>query len=187
MPHVGAVLTRLRDRHPQLEVEVRTLGFVRRFGALAGGEVDAAFPRGPLPSGFQSRQLATEPRVMCPAPGGTISPSYPGPTEARCASGPWCGTPRPWSWRSREAGQHLPSGFGTPPLPAPRTRPRGRPRARRVGLLPRLAPRQPCLARRARDRPEAGGPEGVRHSQPLRRKARYSSPAPSAIAAMAQG
>ncbi|MFF7930515.1 LysR substrate-binding domain-containing protein [Streptomyces sp. NPDC007940] len=65
MPHAGAVLARLREQHPHLEVEVRNLGFIQQFDSLAGGEVDAAFLRGPLPSGFQSLQLATESRVVC--------------------------------------------------------------------------------------------------------------------------
>lgn len=65
MPHAGAVLARLRDHHPHLEVEVRNLGFIQQFDSLTDGEVDAAFLRGPLPSGFQSCRLATEPRVVC--------------------------------------------------------------------------------------------------------------------------
>ncbi|WP_330288154.1 LysR family transcriptional regulator [Streptomyces sp. NBC_00576] len=65
MPHASAVLAQLRDHHPHLEVEVRTLGFVQQFDFLVNGEVDAAFLRGPLPSGFQSCRLATESRVVC--------------------------------------------------------------------------------------------------------------------------
>ncbi|MER7936248.1 MULTISPECIES: LysR family transcriptional regulator [unclassified Streptomyces] len=65
MPHAGAVLALLRDQHPHLEVEVRNVGFIQQFDSLSNGEVDAAFLRGPLPSGFQSLQLATESRVVC--------------------------------------------------------------------------------------------------------------------------
>ncbi|MFJ6080014.1 LysR family transcriptional regulator [Streptomyces sp. NPDC092369] len=65
MPYAAAVLSRLREQHPHLEVEVHNLNFIQQFDALAHGEVDAAFLRGPLPSGFQSRQLAVEPRVVC--------------------------------------------------------------------------------------------------------------------------
>ncbi|MFF9780489.1 LysR family transcriptional regulator [Streptomyces sp. NPDC013978] len=65
MPHAHAVLTHLRERHPDLEIEVRNLTFVDMFGALLAGEVDAAFLRGPLPGGIQSLRLATEPRVVC--------------------------------------------------------------------------------------------------------------------------
>ncbi|MFJ9041217.1 LysR family transcriptional regulator [Streptomyces sp. NPDC102406] len=65
MPHAAAVLARLRDHHPHLEVDVRTVGFIQQFDSLANGEVDAAFLRGPLPAGFQSHQLATESRVVC--------------------------------------------------------------------------------------------------------------------------
>ncbi|WP_394437332.1 LysR family transcriptional regulator [Streptomyces sp. SGAir0957] len=65
MPHADAVLSHLRDHHPHLEIEVRNLGFVQQFDAVSGGEVDAAFLRGPLPPGLQSLQLATEARVVC--------------------------------------------------------------------------------------------------------------------------
>ncbi|MFF0142330.1 LysR family transcriptional regulator [Streptomyces sp. NPDC005227] len=65
MPHATRVLDRLRSRHPHLEIEVRNLNFVEQFNALADGTVDAAFLRAPLPSGFQSIELATEPRVVC--------------------------------------------------------------------------------------------------------------------------
>ncbi|WLW58188.1 LysR family transcriptional regulator [Streptomyces sp. YU58] len=65
MPYAHAVLARLRERHPDLEIEVRNLTFVDMFGALLSGEVDAAFLRGPLPGGIQSLRLATEARVVC--------------------------------------------------------------------------------------------------------------------------
>ncbi|MFJ8996717.1 LysR family transcriptional regulator [Streptomyces sp. NPDC102279] len=65
MPHARTVLDRLRNRHPHLEVEVLNLNFVEQFDALADGTVDAAFLRAPLPSSFQSIELATEPRVIC--------------------------------------------------------------------------------------------------------------------------
>ncbi|MEU6349771.1 LysR family transcriptional regulator [Streptomyces sp. NPDC047072] len=64
MPHAQAVLARLRDRHPELEVEVRNVTFLDMFGTLLTGEVDAAFLRGPLPAGMQSLHLASEPRVV---------------------------------------------------------------------------------------------------------------------------
>ncbi|MEU0006866.1 LysR family transcriptional regulator [Streptomyces sp. NPDC006314] len=65
MPHAREVLARARDQHPHLEIDVRNLGFVQQFDALANGEVVAAFLRGPLPSGLQSCHLASEPRVVC--------------------------------------------------------------------------------------------------------------------------
>ncbi len=65
LPHAGMVLTHLHHHHPHLEVEVRNLGFIQQFHALASREVDAAFLRGPLPPGLQCFQLATESRVVC--------------------------------------------------------------------------------------------------------------------------
>ncbi|MGW0656174.1 LysR family transcriptional regulator [Streptomyces umbrinus] len=63
MPYAQAILARLRRQQPGLEIEVRNLNFVEMFSTLVTGEVDAAFLRGPLPSGIQSLQLATETRV----------------------------------------------------------------------------------------------------------------------------
>lgn len=65
MPHARAVLTHTREHHPHLEIEVHNLNFLQQFDALAGGEVDAAFLRAPLPAGFQTCHLASEPRVVC--------------------------------------------------------------------------------------------------------------------------
>ncbi|ANS70387.1 LysR family transcriptional regulator [Streptomyces lincolnensis] len=65
MPHAQTVLAHLRDRHPDLEIEVRNLTFVDMFSTLLTGEVDAAFLRGPLPGGIQSLHLHTETRVVC--------------------------------------------------------------------------------------------------------------------------
>lgn len=64
MPYAQAILARLRGQHPGLEIEVRNLNFVEMFSMLIAGQVDAAFLRGPLPSGIQSLQLATETRVV---------------------------------------------------------------------------------------------------------------------------
>ncbi|WP_328778506.1 LysR family transcriptional regulator [Streptomyces canus] len=65
MPYAQAILSHLRGKHPDLEIEVRNLTFVDMFGTLLTGEVDAAFLRGPLPGGIQSLQLSTESRVVC--------------------------------------------------------------------------------------------------------------------------
>ncbi|MGY1503543.1 LysR family transcriptional regulator [Streptomyces sp. QTS52] len=65
LPHASRVLDHLRVHHPHLEIEVRNLGFIQQFDSLADREVDAAFLRGPMPSGFQCFQLATESRVVC--------------------------------------------------------------------------------------------------------------------------
>ncbi|MGW0424546.1 LysR family transcriptional regulator [Streptomyces sp. NPDC003015] len=65
MPYAQAALAHLRGHHPDLEIEVRNLTFVDMFSTLLGGEVDAAFLRGPLPGGIQSLHLASETRVVC--------------------------------------------------------------------------------------------------------------------------
>jgi DNA-binding transcriptional LysR family regulator len=76
MPHAEAVLSHLRAHHPHLEVEVHNLGFIQQFDALTGGEVDAAFLRGPLPRGLQSFQLASESRVVCLAADDPLSGAH---------------------------------------------------------------------------------------------------------------
>lgn len=65
MPHATSVLAHTRKHHPHLEIEVHNLTFSQQFGALADGEVDAAFLRAPLPTRFQTWHLASEPRVVC--------------------------------------------------------------------------------------------------------------------------
>lgn len=65
MPYAQAILAHLRDRHPDLEIEVRNLTFIDMFSTLLTGEVDAAFLRGPLPGGIQSLHLRSETRVVC--------------------------------------------------------------------------------------------------------------------------
>ncbi|RRR70828.1 LysR family transcriptional regulator [Streptomyces sp. RP5T] len=65
MPYAQAILAHLRGEHPDLEIEVRNLTFTDMFSTLLGGEVDAAFLRGPLPGGIQSLHLASETRVVC--------------------------------------------------------------------------------------------------------------------------
>ncbi|MFD3580696.1 LysR family transcriptional regulator [Streptomyces sp. NPDC058644] len=65
MPYAQAILARLRNRQPALEIEVRNLNFIEMFSTLTAREIDAAFLRGPLPAGIQSLLLATETRVAC--------------------------------------------------------------------------------------------------------------------------
>ncbi|MEV4624888.1 LysR family transcriptional regulator [Micromonospora sp. NPDC049523] len=65
MPYTIAILTELSARHPAVTVELQAVDFVEQVDALAQGEIDAAFLRPPLPPGFRSLHLATEPRVAC--------------------------------------------------------------------------------------------------------------------------
>ncbi|WP_128380719.1 LysR family transcriptional regulator [Streptomyces cavernae] len=65
MPYTHAILGALHDHHPGISVDLLALGFANQIEALTCGDVDAAFLRPPLPSGLQSLQLATEPRVAC--------------------------------------------------------------------------------------------------------------------------
>ena len=63
MLYARAVLGRLRERHPGLTVEMRTLNFLDHIDALNRDEVDVVFLRPPVPPGIQTLHLATEPRV----------------------------------------------------------------------------------------------------------------------------
>ncbi|RFS87082.1 hypothetical protein D0T12_02180 [Actinomadura spongiicola] len=65
MPHVHAVLTELRRRSPDLQVELRLLNLIEHHRSLERAEVDLAFCRPPAPDGIRTLQLATEPRVAC--------------------------------------------------------------------------------------------------------------------------
>lgn len=65
MPYVHDVLDELHLRHPELTVEVRSLGFAEQFAELADGGVQAAFLRPPLPPDLDSVTLTAEPRVVC--------------------------------------------------------------------------------------------------------------------------
>lgn len=62
-PYTHAMLAELRDRHPGLSVEIRSLDFANQFMAVASGTVDAAVLRPPVPPGLQTLHLATEARV----------------------------------------------------------------------------------------------------------------------------
>lgn len=64
-PYVRRILTEFRRRHPDSEIEMRSLDLVNQVEALVTGEVDAAFLRPPLPAGIRTLQLASEPRVVC--------------------------------------------------------------------------------------------------------------------------
>jgi DNA-binding transcriptional LysR family regulator len=65
MPHTRAVLRLLHDRHPQIQVEVRSLNFADHVDALFQQEVDVVFLRPPVPRGIDVQHLVTEPRVAC--------------------------------------------------------------------------------------------------------------------------
>ncbi|MFI6285432.1 LysR family transcriptional regulator [Streptomyces sp. NPDC051018] len=65
MPYTVDVLEELSARQPGITVEIRSVDFVEQISALTRGEIDAAFLRPPLPPGFRSLRLATEPRVVC--------------------------------------------------------------------------------------------------------------------------
>lgn len=65
MPTTHAILDELRARHPRITTELRSLPFDEQFDALADNDVQAAFLRPPLPHGFRSLPLSTEPRVAC--------------------------------------------------------------------------------------------------------------------------
>lgn len=65
MPYTRAILTELRNRHPSITIEMRSLNFAEQIDVLTSGEVDVAFLRPPVPSGLKTLHLATEPRVVC--------------------------------------------------------------------------------------------------------------------------
>ncbi|MFB9854898.1 LysR family transcriptional regulator [Micromonospora andamanensis] len=65
MPYVIDILAELSARHPGIDVEIRSVNFVEQVYALPRGEIDAAFLRPPLPSGFRSMHLSSEPRIAC--------------------------------------------------------------------------------------------------------------------------
>jgi DNA-binding transcriptional LysR family regulator len=65
MPYARRILAEFRRRHPESEIEMRSLDLVNQVQALVSGEVDAAFLRQPLPAGIRTLQLASEPRVVC--------------------------------------------------------------------------------------------------------------------------
>lgn len=65
MFHTRAILEFLRDRHPELTVEMRNLNFADHIAALQRREVDVVFLRPPVPDGIELCHLATEPRVAC--------------------------------------------------------------------------------------------------------------------------
>ncbi|MFZ4301970.1 LysR family transcriptional regulator [Streptomyces cinereoruber] len=65
MPYTRAVLRLLHERHPLVQVDVRSLHFADHFDALFRHDVDVAFLRPPVPPGVEVQHLATEPRLAC--------------------------------------------------------------------------------------------------------------------------
>ncbi|MGW0478431.1 LysR family transcriptional regulator [Nonomuraea sp. NPDC003214] len=65
MPHTRAILDRLHDHYPGIDVRLSTLNFADHLGALIRGDVDVVFSRPPAPPGIGLQVLATEPRVVC--------------------------------------------------------------------------------------------------------------------------
>ncbi|WP_250305550.1 LysR family transcriptional regulator [Streptomyces sp. A 4/2] len=65
MPYTQAILTELRAQHPHLTFEIHSVDFTEQIEGLARGDIDVAFLRPPLPPGFRTLHLATEPRMAC--------------------------------------------------------------------------------------------------------------------------
>ena len=67
VPPIPAVLNRLRERLPGLDLRVLRMGFAESPQAILDGRVDAAFVFLPMPAGIQTLPLATGPRcvAMC--------------------------------------------------------------------------------------------------------------------------
>ncbi|WP_052845131.1 LysR family transcriptional regulator [Streptomyces sp. NRRL S-31] len=59
------VIATLTTLHPGLEVDFQVLDLVEQATALTVGRVDAAFVYLPVPDGFETEPLTTEPRVVC--------------------------------------------------------------------------------------------------------------------------
>ena len=62
-PYTHKMLTELRRRHPEITVEIRTLGFSSQFHSVAKGDVDAAVLLHPIPPELQTLNLSTDSRV----------------------------------------------------------------------------------------------------------------------------
>jgi DNA-binding transcriptional LysR family regulator len=62
-PYTHKMLTELRRQHPEITVEIRTLGFSSQFNSVARGDVDAAVLLHPIPPALQTLDLSTESRV----------------------------------------------------------------------------------------------------------------------------
>ncbi|MEU9861056.1 LysR substrate-binding domain-containing protein [Streptomyces sp. NPDC047971] len=65
MPYTLAVLRLLHERHPRIQIDVRSLNFADHFDALFRQDIDVAFLRPPVPAGIDVQHLATEPRLAC--------------------------------------------------------------------------------------------------------------------------
>lgn len=115
-PHTVNMLAKLRHLHPGLTVEFRSLDYVNQFRAVTRGDVDAAILMRPVPSEFQTLDLATGPTVaVIPASdplaeaGTPITLAqlsdrtfidFPPGTDPECRAG-WCVDPRPDGSRVR--------------------------------------------------------------------------------------
>jgi DNA-binding transcriptional LysR family regulator len=62
-PYTHKMLAELRRRHPEITVEIRSLGFSRQFHSVARGDVDAAVLLRPVPPELQTLDLSTDSRV----------------------------------------------------------------------------------------------------------------------------
>lgn len=80
-PYTHAMLAELHRKHPGIGVEIRSLDFAGQFRAVAGGDVDAAVLRLPVPPGLQTLHLATEPRVAALPASDPLVASGPAPLE----------------------------------------------------------------------------------------------------------
>ncbi|WP_143658156.1 LysR substrate-binding domain-containing protein [Embleya scabrispora] len=67
LPHVRALISGARERHPGVVVEVRHLDFVGQTAALLSGEVDVVLCYLPVAPGIRAEPLVVEPRVACVA------------------------------------------------------------------------------------------------------------------------
>ncbi|GGT51800.1 LysR family transcriptional regulator [Streptomyces variabilis] len=65
MPYTRAVLSLLHTRHPQVQIDVRSLHLADHFDALFRHDVDVVFLRPPVPDGIEVQHLATEDRLAC--------------------------------------------------------------------------------------------------------------------------
>ncbi|MFJ3137985.1 LysR family transcriptional regulator [Streptomyces sp. NPDC086843] len=65
MPYTRAVLGLLHERHPRVQIDVRSLHFADHFDALFRHDIDVVFLRPPVPDGIEVQQLALEDRLAC--------------------------------------------------------------------------------------------------------------------------
>ncbi|MFI9203488.1 LysR family transcriptional regulator [Streptomyces sp. NPDC053048] len=65
LPVIRTIVQRMRERHPELDVELREVTFAEQARVLLDGRVDAVVCFGPLPAGLQTLEVATQPRLVC--------------------------------------------------------------------------------------------------------------------------